>query len=93
LATVARPQSTTTGGEQFGRWARSSLIARTFVAGSANICRRRDVLVRLATVVSLIAAVIAILLRTLTDVSEPAVVVVVMIVAFGLSWHATWHDA
>jgi hypothetical protein len=48
---------------------------------------------RLATVVSLIAAAFAVLLRTLTDVSEPAVVVAVMIVAFGLSWRATWHDA
>jgi hypothetical protein len=48
---------------------------------------------RLATAVSLIAAVIAMLLRTLTDVSDPAVVVAVMIVAFGLSWRATWHDA
>ena len=48
---------------------------------------------RLATVVSLIAAVIAILLRTIMHVSEPAVVVAVMIVAFGLSWRATWHDA
>jgi hypothetical protein len=48
---------------------------------------------RLATVVSLMAAVVAVLLRTLTDISEPAVVVAVMIVAFGLSWRATWHDA
>lgn len=48
--------------------------------------------VRLATVVSLVAAVLAVVLRTLTDVSEAALVVAVMVVAFGLSWHVTWRD-
>lgn len=48
---------------------------------------------RLATLVSLVAAVIAVLLRALTDVSVPAVVVAVMILAFAVSWRATWHDA
>jgi len=48
---------------------------------------------RLATIVSLISAVVAVLLRTLTDVSAPAVVIAVMLVSFGLSWRATWHDA
>jgi hypothetical protein len=47
----------------------------------------------LAIAVSVLSAVLAVLLRTLTDVSEPAVVIAVMIVAFGLSWRATWHDA
>jgi hypothetical protein len=47
---------------------------------------------RLATIVSIVAAVVAVVLRTLTDVSEPALVVAVMIVAFGLSWRATWRD-
>jgi hypothetical protein len=47
----------------------------------------------LAIAVSVLSAVFAVLLRTLTDVSEPAVVIAVMIVAFGLSWRATWHDA
>jgi hypothetical protein len=64
-----------------------------FSCSSADFCRRRDVPLRLATVVSLIAAVVAILLRALTDVSEPAVVIAVMLVAFWLSWRATWHDA
>jgi hypothetical protein len=48
--------------------------------------------VRLATIVSFVAAVVAIVLRMLTDVSEPALVVAVMIVSFGLSWHLTWRD-
>jgi 4-hydroxybenzoate polyprenyltransferase len=48
--------------------------------------------IRLATVVSVVAAVLAVVLRTFTDVSEPALVVAVMIVAFSLSWHATWRD-
>lgn len=47
--------------------------------------------VRLGTVVSLIAALAAVVLRTFTDVSEPALVVAVMIGAFGLSWHVTWR--
>jgi hypothetical protein len=47
---------------------------------------------RLASVVSVVAALVAVVLRTLTDVSEPALVVAVMIIAFGLSWHVTWRD-
>jgi hypothetical protein len=47
---------------------------------------------RLGTVISLVAAVLAVLLRTLTDLSEPAIVVAVMIGAFAVSWWATWRD-
>ena len=47
---------------------------------------------RLGTVVSLGAAAVAVVLRALVDVPEPVLVVAVMIVAFGLSWHATWRD-
>jgi hypothetical protein len=39
-----------------------------------------------------VAALVAVVLRTLTDVSEPALVVTVMVVAFVLSWHVTWRD-
>jgi uncharacterized membrane protein YphA (DoxX/SURF4 family) len=48
--------------------------------------------IRLAAVVSVVAALVAVVLGTLTDVSEPALVVAVMIVAFVLSWHHTWRD-
>jgi hypothetical protein len=51
-----------------------------------------DATVRLAAVVSVVAALVAVVLRTLTDVSEPALVVAVMVVAFVLSWHVTWRD-
>jgi hypothetical protein len=46
----------------------------------------------LGTAVSVAAAAIAIVLRALLDVPEPALVVAVMLVAFGLSWHVTWRD-
>ena len=48
--------------------------------------------VRLGVVLSLVSAVLAIVLRAFTDVSEPAIVVAAMMVAFGLSWHLTWRD-
>jgi hypothetical protein len=51
-----------------------------------------DATVRLAAVVSVVAALVAVVLRTLTGVSEPALVVAVMVVAFVLSWHVTWRD-
>ncbi len=51
-----------------------------------------DATLRLATAVSVVAALVAVVLRTLTDVSEPALVVAVMVVAFVLSWHVTWRD-
>jgi hypothetical protein len=51
-----------------------------------------DATIRLAAVVSVVAALVAVVLRTLTDVSEPALVVTVMVVAFVLSWHVTWRD-
>jgi hypothetical protein len=51
-----------------------------------------DATIRLAAVVSVVAALVAVVLRTLTHVSEPALVVTVMVVAFVLSWHATWRD-
>jgi len=51
-----------------------------------------DATLRLATAVSVVAAVVAVVLRALTDVSEPALVVAVMVVAFVLSWHVTWRD-
>jgi hypothetical protein len=47
---------------------------------------------RLGTAVSVVAAAVAIVLRALLDVPAPALVVAVMIVAFGLSWHVTWRD-
>ena len=47
---------------------------------------------RLGAVVSVVAAAAAVVLRALVDVPEPVLVVVVMVVAFGLSWHATWRD-
>jgi hypothetical protein len=47
---------------------------------------------RLGTAVSVVAAAVAIVLRALLDVPVPALVVAVMIVAFGLSWHVTWRD-
>jgi hypothetical protein len=47
---------------------------------------------RLGAVVSVVAAAIAVVLRALVDVPEAVLVVVVMIVAFGLSWHVTWRD-
>lgn len=51
-----------------------------------------DATIRLAAVVSVVAALVAVVLRTLTGVSEPALVVAVMVVAFVLSWHVTWRD-
>jgi hypothetical protein len=51
-----------------------------------------DATIRLAAVVSVVAALVAVVLRTLADVSEPALVVAVMVVAFVLSWHVTWRD-
>jgi hypothetical protein len=54
--------------------------------------RVSDATIRLAAVVSVVAAVVAIVLRALTDVSQAALVVAVMVVAFGLSWHQTWRD-
>jgi ABC-type Mn2+/Zn2+ transport system permease subunit len=47
---------------------------------------------RLGAVVSLVAAVVAVVLSALVDVPEAVLVVAVMIVAFGLSWHVTWRD-
>jgi hypothetical protein len=47
---------------------------------------------RLGTAVSVLAAVVAIALRALLDIPVPVLVVAVMIVAFGLSWHVTWRD-
>jgi hypothetical protein len=51
-----------------------------------------DATIRLAAVVSVVAALVAVVLRTLTEVSEPALVVGVMVVAFVVSWHVTWRD-
>ena len=49
--------------------------------------------VRLGTVVSLVGAVAAILLRWLTHVADPAIIAAVMVVGFVLSWRATArHD-
>jgi hypothetical protein len=47
--------------------------------------------IRLAALVSVIAAVAAVLIRLLTDIPQPAVVLAVIVVAFSISWHATWH--
>ena len=47
---------------------------------------------RLGAVVSLVAAAVAVVLRTFLAVPEAMLVVVVMVVAFGLSWHVTWRD-
>jgi predicted tellurium resistance membrane protein TerC len=47
---------------------------------------------RLGTVVSVIAVAVSIVLRALFHVPEAALVVAVMIVAFGFSWHVTWRD-
>jgi hypothetical protein len=52
----------------------------------------RPSILRLGTAVSVVAAAVAIVLRALLDVPEPVLVVAVMIVAFGLSWHVTWRD-
>jgi hypothetical protein len=48
---------------------------------------------RLGTAVSVVAVPVAILLRALLDVPTPALVVVVIVVAFALSWRATFRDA
>jgi len=48
--------------------------------------------IRLAARVSVVAALVAMLLRVATDVSEVAVVIAVIVVGFSLSWRATAPD-
>ncbi len=48
---------------------------------------------RLGMVVSVAAALAAIVLRLVTDVPQAAVVLAVIVIAFAVSWHATFHDA
>jgi hypothetical protein len=48
--------------------------------------------VRLGTAVSVVAAPVAILLRALLDIPSPVLIVMVMVVAFALSWRVTFRD-